>query len=187
MIWQGWTDDKVAELKRHFAEGLSWSQIGAKLGCSRHAVGSKIDRLKLSRTLERRVATAALSQVFKTGSGQPRLKGSEFKPGEKAVLRVSANGQVYASKTSEKEPKLRTADVEPRNVTLMERSDYGCKYPSGHDGEQHLFCDLPRADDGPYCHEHAKLCFTGAPPKKIADPSQLRTNGMAFDFRTRAA
>lgn len=44
-----WTDERVEQLKKLWAEGLSASQIAAQLGgVSRNAVIGKVHRLKLS-------------------------------------------------------------------------------------------------------------------------------------------
>lgn len=42
-----WTQARVNELKRLWADGVSGSQIGERLGVSRHAVISKVHRLGL--------------------------------------------------------------------------------------------------------------------------------------------
>lgn len=178
-----WTAERTAKLKELYLQGLSARQVADQLGgTTRNAVIGKAHRLGLIRP-ERTAESRRLSNIQQVKTRVRR----EPKPDATPVLKVGANRHVYTSNKSAKMPKLREAGVEPKNVTLLDRSDHGCKYPSGHDGEQHLFCDLSRAEEGPYCPAHAALCFTGAPPKKRADPAQLNTNGMAFDFRTRAA
>ena len=44
-----WTAANTKSLKRHWASGLSAGQIADRLGCSRNAVGGKLDRLGLHR------------------------------------------------------------------------------------------------------------------------------------------
>ena len=49
-----WTDERIAELKRLHAEGLSAAQIGVRLGfVTRNAVLGKIHRLGLSKPVEK--------------------------------------------------------------------------------------------------------------------------------------
>ena len=42
-----WTDERLAELKKLWAEGLSISQIGEALGVSRNAIAGKAHRMGL--------------------------------------------------------------------------------------------------------------------------------------------
>ncbi len=43
-----WTDERVAELRALWDEGLSVSQIGKRLGITKNAVTGKVDRLRNS-------------------------------------------------------------------------------------------------------------------------------------------
>ncbi|MGY3278169.1 GcrA family cell cycle regulator [Bradyrhizobium sp. S3.7.6] len=45
-----WTSDRVVILRRLHADGLSASEIGKQLGCTRNAVIGKFNRLKLTGT-----------------------------------------------------------------------------------------------------------------------------------------
>jgi GcrA cell cycle regulator len=50
-----WTDERTALLKQHLADGLSFSQIAARLGgCSRNACIGKAARLGLSQPIKPR-------------------------------------------------------------------------------------------------------------------------------------
>src|SRR5882672_4270969 len=59
-----WTDENLELLKELNANGLSRSQIGDRLGCSRNSVFGKLNRLGL----------------LKTGSQQPKRKRKRPRP-----------------------------------------------------------------------------------------------------------
>ena len=84
-----WSDDRIAELKKHHEDGLSCSQIAFKLGgTTRNAVIGKVHRLGL---------------VAPAKPGKPNIPRAPRKPGPKnkghhhAVFRIiSANGNSNA-------------------------------------------------------------------------------------------
>jgi GcrA cell cycle regulator len=60
---------------------------------------------------------------------------------------------------TQKMPKLRCAEVEPRHLTLIELERGDCHYPYGGDeeGEAITFCGLPRQPGSSYCAPHFDL------------------------------
>jgi GcrA cell cycle regulator len=65
--------ERVAELKRLMAEGLSWREIGRRLGCSKHAVSGLVRRHVYGK---------------KHNYKNPALVGVERKPGKRAAARI---------------------------------------------------------------------------------------------------
>lgn len=67
--------------------------------------------------------------------------------------------------------KMRTVQTPVLNVTLMERAENGCAFPTT-DLPPHLFCGLPRRldpktqiENSSYCADHHALCWTQ--PKQL--------------------
>src|SRR5262245_30832609 len=46
-LWSWWSAEKTEKLKRYWLEGLSSTQIGTILGCTRNSVIGKVHRLGL--------------------------------------------------------------------------------------------------------------------------------------------
>ena len=70
-------------------------------------------------------------------------------------------------------PKLRLVPIEPLNVTLVDRSDNGCRYPTN-EGRPFLFCGRPHQphpSGRKYCAEHSRLMFTEAPARVNLRPA----------------
>lgn len=150
--WPGWTAETIEALAALQAEGLSASQIGARLGCSRNAVIGKLHRLGLNGSPERRAVTASLSGVNRR-SKTP--KDPDAPPTPRAPRLPSWM-------------RLRVAAVASRDVILADTTG-GCSYPTGSAAGQHLFCDLPRRAGSSYCPAHHRLCVipAGAAPPDL--------------------
>jgi GcrA cell cycle regulator len=151
----GWTEERVAELKKLWAEGHSASQIAKRLGSvTRNAVIGKVHRLGLS-------GRATPSRPVKR---PPRL--ARPKP-QHMPRQARADGSMPAREPA---PLVETeAFVEPQRlpngdmVSVLTVKDSMCKWPIGDPAEQTFgFCG--RASDGasPYCAEHARVAFQPA-------------------------
>jgi GcrA cell cycle regulator len=68
---------------------------------------------------------------------------------------------------------LRRADVEPRDLSLVELEVGDCRYPYGGDaeGEPITFCGHPRRPGSSYCGPHFRL--SRSPELLSADPARL--------------
>lgn len=44
--------------------------------------------------------------------------------------------------------------AEGLNLTLVDLAPHGCRWPTGHDGEEHLFCGLGAVESRSYCAAH---------------------------------
>ena len=163
--WPGWTAEVIETLAALQAEGLSASQIGARLGCSRNAVIGKLHRLGLNGSPERRAVTAGLSGVNRRARA-PKDPDAERAP---RAPRLPAW------------QRLRIAPVASRDVTLAETTG-GCSYPTGFAHDQHLFCDLPKRAASSYCPAHHRLCVIPAAP-----PALKVVEGTGFGARPASA
>lgn len=67
-----WTDERIAELHRLAAEGLSAAEIGRKLGCSKNAVIGKLHRVKVRTGITPERNSAAPKRKY---IRRPKLEG----------------------------------------------------------------------------------------------------------------
>ena len=171
-----WTDERVDLLKKFWADGLSASQIAAKLGgVSRNAVIGKVHRLKLS------------GRAKSTKGGAPKVKRSA--PARRSGIahggasRVSAYGAATtrpapvasggmaatALKQSPDAQALVVPDLRPvedvvvpiaKRLPLTELNERTCKWPYGDPlTDEFHFCGHSTEEKSPYCRYHGKLAF----------------------------
>lgn len=168
-----WTDERVEQLKKLWADGLSASQIATQLGgVSRNAVIGKVHRLKLSsrgrasQTTPRPKKPTAPRQPIAAQPG-PRASVSSV-IASRSIARNSVAGATalkadYAI-DEVAEPVFQPAEdvVVPmsRKLSLLELSERTCKWPVGdplHDDFH--FCGNESGDGTPYCKGHAQLAY----------------------------
>lgn len=151
-----WTDERVALLRKHWAEGLSASQIAKQLGgVSRNAVIGKVHRLGLA------------------GRAQPD------KPKK---LRPTPKPYTYTPPVERVQPAPRICTLEPlledgAPITVLSLGACVCKFPFGDARDAPVtFCGRPQAR-GPYCAEHADLAYVPQQKRKStinADRRRIR-------------
>ena len=147
----GWTDERVATLKKLWLEGLSASQIAKQLGgVTRNAVIGKVHRLGLS---GRAAPSQPARPVFK-----PQRLARPVAPAPQPVRRI------IASAPTPPEPVIRRVE-EPGSATVLTLGAHMCKWPIGDPSSDNFsFCG-GRVSQGVYCKSHAELAYQ-APMKK---------------------
>ena len=158
----GWTEERVATLRKLWAEGLSASQIAKQLGSvTRNAVIGKVHRLGLagratpSRPAKRPVR---VSRPRVIGPTAPRLRPANSLP--TVVI-------------PDLEP-LKFADGKAASVLTLNESM--CKFPIGDPNDvDFAFCGRGAAC-GPYCQDHARLAYqpSQAKRRRSSEPDELR-------------
>ena len=140
----GWTEERVAVLKKLWLEGLSASQIAKQLGgITRNAVIGKVHRLGLS-------GRAAPSQPSRPVFKAPR-------PPRPAPTAPLAPRRIVA--TGPSEPVMPTYNEEPGSATVLTLGNHMCKWPIGDPSSDNFtFCGR-RIGEGPYCVEHARQAY----------------------------
>lgn len=131
-VWTPELDDRLRELfaAKHAATEIA-NTLG--LGLTRAAVCGRLHRLGIKRY-----------------------------PDDKPRLRiVSANGNSPALRVIEPPksielPPLRCAEVEPRNLSVLDLEANDCRWVMT-DDSPFLFCGLPKAFGSSYCADHFKL------------------------------
>ncbi len=158
----GWSEERVALLRKLWTEGLSAAQIAKQLGgVTRNAVIGKVHRLGLagratpSRPAKRPVRAARPRPL---GPSAPRLRPASHLP--MVVI-------------PELEP-LRFADG--KTATVLTLNENMCKYPIGDPTEADFtFCGRASAC-GPYCQDHARVAYqpSQAKRRRASEPDELR-------------
>lgn len=141
-----WSNDRITQLRHLWASGDSASIIGNAMGITRSAVIGKVHRLGLSgRVLVNRLREPKGPQVAK----QHRVV--------KRITRLNGNSnylKAFTSTATDIGP-MRTAEVEPRHLTLSDLNESTCKWPLG-DGP-FTFCGHAPLKGLPYCAPHQRI------------------------------
>ena len=145
-----WTPERVEKLHALYVEGLTCSQIAARLGgVSRNSVIGKLNRIGLSRKRENRY-----TKVSKNGVNLPK-RARKPKPSGPLVERTNNGVPV---------PLVPPEPIGGHGAPLLDLARHQCRWPTGHDGEQHLFCGADRAPGSPYCAAHAAMARADVQP-----------------------
>ncbi|MGI9392317.1 MAG: GcrA family cell cycle regulator [Parvibaculales bacterium] len=148
-----WTEDRVAQLKRLWMEGLSASQIATEMGggISRNAVIGKVHRLGLSGRSNRNTVS---TPKIKTAAVKPEKKEKRAYRRKAGFSENSRSDDIGFGLTEEKQE-----EPSPQNVTLLHLKSRQCRWPiEGEDGSLY-FCGKAAKDKLPYCEKHAEIAY----------------------------
>jgi hypothetical protein len=137
---QLWPEERIAELNKLTAAGLTASQVAMRLGITRNAVCGRWNREGLLRAVPRPTPRPVL---------RPKPKP---KPKPAPIMR----------------PTVPVPDVAPvsLDVDIMALTSTTCKWPIN-DGNPYRFCGAEKpVEDGPYCPYHAKVASAGMPVRR---------------------
>jgi len=158
-----WTEDRVATLRKLWAEGLSASQIAKQLGgVTRNAVIGKVHRLGLAGR-----ATPSRPAKRPVRAARPRVIG----PTAPRLRMPSAAPTVVIPAL---EP-LKLEDGKAASVLTLNESM--CKFPIGDPNDADFaFCGRASFGSHPYCADHARLAYQPSQAKKrrASEPDELR-------------
>jgi len=159
----GWNEERVALLRKLWAEGLSASQIAKQLGgVTRNAVIGKVHRLGLAGR-----ATPSRPAKRPVRAARPRVIGP-------TAPRLRPPSSVPHVVIPDLEP-MRFEDGKTASVLTLNESM--CKYPIGDPTDPDFaFCGRASAC-GPYCQDHATLAYQPSQAKKrraANQPDELR-------------
>lgn len=134
-----WTRERIALLKKLWADGETATAIAARLRMSRSAVLGKVFRLRLRPAA---TATTAASRRAAATVGRRRRGRLPTKPRVEPAAPIMASGK-----------------------TLFELTNGSCRWPHGQPGTKTFhFCGAPGADlesGRPYCERHARRAYVG--------------------------
>lgn len=150
----GWSEPRVADLRKHWAEGLSASQIAKELGgTTRNAVIGKVHRLGLPLRAERQ--NLRINKKRPRRQRIPLPKPPKFNPETPPPLR---------------EELVRIATLAPIEPALgvLGLTNFTCRYPIGDPTDPAFsFCGRTCNNvENPYCVQHQKLAYVPAQKKK---------------------
>jgi GcrA cell cycle regulator len=164
-----WTDEIVEQLKQHWIDGKSASQIAGLLGngVTRNAVIGKVHRLGLagrakapSATIPRprRMAPPPAHRVTppRLGSSAPRM----MRGATALALAPEALSEL-------EEPEFESVVVPMSlRVTIVELKESMCRWPLGDPATAEFrYCGSPTAS-GPYCAYHGRLAYQPAQERR---------------------
>ncbi|MEL0091132.1 MAG: GcrA family cell cycle regulator [Rhodospirillales bacterium] len=139
-----WTPDRIKELEKLWAEGLSTAEIGRRLGVSKNAVVGKAHRLSLpgrQSPIDRKRRTTARRVT-------PRAKpdSAPRKP------TVSAEQKPLATEKSPHPP--------PTLAKSHNHKGPSCQWPFGDPKLPGFhFCGAPSEPGKPYCSQHCAIAY----------------------------
>lgn len=168
-----WTDERVEQLKKMWAEGQSASQIAKELGgVTRNAVIGKVHRLGLS---NRAGAAPAKPEKKKakteTANPKPAARAETKAPEEPARPVPTRKPIITAGQPLPPQPSaneispealasVREVEKKSKKISLMELTERTCKWPIGDPAtEDFWFCGLPVQQGKPYCEAHVGVAF----------------------------
>ena len=160
-----WTDEIVEQLKQHWMDGKSASQIAGLLGngMTRNAVIGKVHRLGL----------AGRAKTPSSGAARPRRavpppahRVAGLRPGSAAprIVRGATALAIAPQALAEvDEPEFESVVVPMSlRVTIVELKESMCRWPLGDPADSEFrYCGSPTAS-GPYCAYHAGLAYQPA-------------------------
>ncbi len=160
-----WTDEKVEQLKQHWMEGKSASQIATLLGhgLTRNAIIGKVHRLGLA---GRAKSPSAVSSHLRQSTHQTSVHRSaapRAAPPPRMVRGATALA-VAPQPLAEAEPETFESVVLPMSlrVTIVELKEAMCRWPLGDPTSPDFrYCGSPSVS-GPYCAHHNALAYQPA-------------------------
>lgn len=169
-----WTDERVDQLKKMWAEGQSASQIAKELGgVTRNAVIGKVHRLGLSNRAgsapakpEKKTAKADAPAAKASAKAQPKAPETPPRPVVPHRKPIITAGQPLPPQPSANEispealASVREVEKKSKKISLMELTERTCKWPVGDPAtEDFWFCGLPVQQGKPYCEAHVGVAF----------------------------
>lgn len=157
-----WNDERVELLKKLWSEGLSASQIAARLGAvTRNAVIGKVHRLGLSG----RATTSRMK------SHRPRPRIAVAKRPVKPKFAAVGNTALQRLYQADVEPYVPSA--EEVSIPLKERksiqslNECNCRWPIGDPQQTDFhFCGRDKMQGLPYCEVHARRAYQPPQPRR---------------------
>jgi GcrA cell cycle regulator len=156
-----WTEERVEQLKKLWADGLSASQIAAQLGnITRNAVIGKVHRLGLS------------GRAKSPSSASPRPRKPRSATHMLRISRPSIRGNTALAHAYDME--MEPEPVPYDNVipigqrrTLLELNEETCRWPIGDPGStEFFFCGGNTVTSLPYCAYHSRVAYQPAAARR---------------------
>lgn len=164
-----WTEEKIAQLHKLYAEGCSAGVIGERMNLTRNTIMGKINRLGLNVLYPRRPNVPPRFSINQAYSPEERAAREharrqaveERRRRQNAVSLAHYHANPRSSKPTPVEPPVLACDP----CSLLELNEVRCKWPMGEVFEPGFrFCGAHKPDNGkPYCLSHHRIAHD--PPK----------------------
>lgn len=156
-----WTDERVELLKKFWGDGLSASQIAAKLGeVTRNAVIGKVHRLGLAgrATTSRVRVSRPRNNIALFPQRSPQVQYRTFGNTALKALPQPEERKVATVVPFRAAPELAT---EPsQRVALVDLKECMCRWPIGDPMEEGFhFCGRNKEFGVPYCEHHSAIAY----------------------------
>jgi GcrA cell cycle regulator len=149
-----WNDERIEQLKRLHAEGLSCSRIATELGCglSRNSIVGKLHRIGL------RSIKPAVTKENSTPRAARRNSAS---------IDALFSARAPTIEHVQPAPPLNDAEIPlTQRRTLVELGHHDCRWSCGDpDASDFFFCGAPAVDGFPYCRDHCERAYQ---PSRLA-------------------
>ena len=152
-----WTDEREAEFRELYAEGLAHREIAARMGLTRNASIGKARRLGLKPRIVRKPKPAPWVRL---GISERTWQRRQQKFKETGVGRIAAKyrGEKMAEESVEISP-----EVVNGPLTIIELEAHHCRWPVEVPGEPMLYCGEPKASGRSYCARHCRMAYHTPP------------------------
>jgi GcrA cell cycle regulator len=164
-----WTIANIDRLKKLFADGLSFGQIGGVMGCSRNAAIGKAGRIGL------------------TSKGRPIGYVNHKKVGRPAVKRAPSQNvhPGFWDIDQEGKPFIRPEAPPPPEMvrcSILELTPTSCRFPFGQPKDPgFFFCGNETGDKkNPYCPYHMGIAYNAPSPRRDG----ANTRSFAYGTKT---
>lgn len=163
----GWTDDRVALLRRLWEDGQSASKIAAQLGgVTRNAVIGKVHRLGLAGRVRgsEEAPAAAVAPPTKAVEIETAIAVVETQAPEPVAILAHRPAPEFPAPTPAPAP---TPLAVSQRVTIMDLRESMCRWPLGDPTTPEFrFCGGRAITGLPYCTHHAEIAYQPATERK---------------------
>lgn len=164
-----WTDEIVEQLKQHWMDGKSASQIANLLGngLTRNAIIGKVHRLGLAGRAKSSSASVPRPRRLAPPPAH-RVAGPRLSASAPRMMRGATALALAPQALEEIEQPEFESVVVPMSlrVTIVELKELMCRWPLGDPATSEFrYCGSPTAS-GPYCAYHAGLAYQPAQERR---------------------